>query len=452
MPNISKKINRIMIAGTNSGCGKTTITCAILKALVNKGIKVASYKCGPDYIDPMFHSEILGTNSSNIDFFLTGEREAAYLFAKNSQGAELSLVEGVMGFYDGMGGNTLTGSSYEISEKLAVPVVLIVDCKGASYSVAAMIKGYLDFYPNNIKAVILNQVSKTMFPIYKEFLENKLPVKVLGCMPKEPKAVLESRHLGLVTAKELESLEEKMELLAQRAEEHIDLETLLALAESAEPLCYEEIKISKLSEVKIAVAKDKAFCFYYEDSLKLLALLGAELINFSPLSDKSLPPDIDGLILGGGYPELYTEQLSNNTLMLNSIRKASKMGLPIYAECGGYMYLGREISGCPMAGVIDMSCEMTEKLQNFGYITLTAKQDTLLLKNKEQVKAHEFHYSVSDNKEHALTALKASGKSWEAGYSSASVFALYPHIHFWGNRDMAECFIKKCENFRNNKT
>lgn len=446
-----EKINRIMIAGTNSGCGKTTITCALIKAVMKQGIKTASFKCGPDYIDPMFHSEIIGVSSRNIDLFLCGEKPARYLFADKSKGHDISIIEGVMGFYDGMGGNTSRNSSYEISERFDIPVVLVVNCKGISLSVVALIKGYLDFYPNNIKAVVLNQVSKTIYPTYKAMIEEQLKIKVLGFMPKEPKAMLESRHLGLVTAGELDDLQDKLELLACNAAECIDIQGFLDLAKSAEPFCYESIELKPQSEVNIAVAKDKAFCFYYEDSLSLLTRLGARLIPFSPLSDEKLPEDIDGLILGGGYPELYLEQLSNNKTMRDSIYKASIEGLPIYAECGGYMYLGRKIMDYPMVGVIDMCCEMTNRLQNFGYVTLTADRDTLLLEKDGQTPAHEFHYSVSDNKEHVLSANKPNGRSWKGGYSTNNIFALYPHIHFWGDIHMAQQWIKKCEEYRNSK-
>lgn len=447
----TQNINRIMIAGTNSGCGKTTITCAILKAMLNQGRKVASFKCGPDYIDPMFHSEIIGAKSSNIDMFLCGEQSTRYLFASNSIESDLSIVEGVMGFYDGMGGNTCENSSFEVSNQLDIPVVLVVGCKGASLSVVAMIKGYLDFYPNKIKAVILNQVSKAMYPTYKEMIEDHLKIKVLGFMPQEPKAALESRHLGLVTAGELNSLQEKLELLAQHASESIDLQGFLDLATEAEPFEYEEIPIKPLSEVMIAIAKDKAFCFYYEDSLRLLEGLGARFIPFSPLTDKALPPDIHGLILGGGYPELYLEQLSDNVTMRDSIKRACKNGLPVFAECGGYMYLGNKIMDFPMVGLIDMCCEMTKRLQNFGYVTLTARQNTLLMNQSEEIHAHEFHYSISNQKKHVLNVRKKSGKTWEGGYSSDHIFALYPHIHFWGNVDLAKRLIRKCEDYRDER-
>lgn len=451
MPN--KSINRIMIAGTSSGCGKTTVTCAVLKTLMNKGLKVASFKCGPDYIDPMFHSEIIGVKSRNIDLFLCEDNPSKYLFATNSAGFDISVVEGVMGFYDGIGGNTNTNSSCDISNTLAIPVILVVNCRGASLSVVATIKGFIDLYDNHIKAVILNNVSRQMYPLYKNMIEEKLKISVLGYLPYLSNAAFESRHLGLVTAQEINSLREKVDLLAEVARETVDLEALIKTAHSREPVHYEEINIEKRAPVRIAVAKDNAFCFYYEDNFDLLKKLGAELIDFSPLHDNKLPPNIDGLIIGGGYPELYLKKLSANQSMLISIKEACQKGLPVYAECGGYIYLGKSMKNndldYPLVGAIDMSSEMTDKLQNFGYITLTANKDTLFLKNGENVPAHEFHYSKSNKLHGALNAQKSTGRSWHAGYCEHNIFAGYPHIHFWANISLAKRFVTKCAAYKN---
>ena len=450
---LNKTIKRIMIAGTNSGCGKTTVTCAVLKSLLNKGLKVAAFKCGPDYIDPMFHSEIIGVKSRNIDLFLCGNNPSKYLFVKNSEDFDISVVEGVMGFYDGLSENTSQNSSCDISNKLDIPVILVVSYEGASLSVVAMIKGYLEFLENNIRAVILNNVSKPLYPFYKKMIEGHVNIRVLGYMPNEPKAALESRHLGLVTAQEVNSLNEKVDLLAKIANETIELDELLKIADATPPLQYEEIIIERHASVKIAVARDKAFCFYYEDNLDLLSKYGAELISFSPLEDKELPENIDGLILGGGYPELYLQKLSENKSMLTSINDACSKGLPVYAECGGYMYLGKSIAASdgkyPMAGVIDMNSVMTDMLQNFGYITLAAKEDTMFLKSGENVPAHEFHYSKSDKQFDVLHAQKSNGKSWNAGYCENRVFAGYPHIHFWADINLAKRFIAKCKEYKN---
>ncbi len=451
----SKNLNRIMIAGTNSGCGKTTITCALLKALKNRGLSVASFKCGPDYIDPMFHSEIIGAKSRNIDIFLCGEKTSRYLMAKNSEDSDLSVVEGVMGFYDGIGGKSEIYSSCDISNRMEIPVILVVDCSGAALSVVAMIKGYLELFKNRIVGVILNKTSKHMYELYKQMIEAHLSIKLLGFMPKEAGVKLESRHLGLVTASEVTELKAKTEFLAKIAEENIDIDEIITIARQTQPFYYEGIEIEKKSPVRIAVARDKAFCFYYEDNLELLRQMRAELVFFSPLEDFKLPSDVDGIILGGGYPELYAKALSENILMHESIRDAAKDGMPVFAECGGFMYLGKSISNgseCyPMVSLIDMNCKMTDKLQPFGYVTLIAKEDNLLMDKGQGIPAHEFHYSSSNLKTGSLYAKKNNGRGWCAGYSENNIFAGYPHIHFWSDMHLAGKFLNKCFEYKEKK-
>ncbi|NLY46677.1 MAG: cobyrinate a,c-diamide synthase, partial [Tissierella sp.] len=342
------KFNRFMIAGTGSGCGKTTMICAVMKGLLNKGLKVNSFKSGPDYIDPMFHSKITGTKSRNLDMFLCGENVVKQLFAENSKDCDISIVEGVMGFYDGLGMDTTDYSSNDLSNKTNTPVVLVVNARGMALSLVALIKGFIEFNENQIKGILLNGVSPAMFPRYKEMIEKQLDIKVLGFMPNLPEAAIESRHLGLITADEIEDLRHKIDILGENAAKYIDLEALKEIASSSPEIEYEKISIEKVGSTRIAIAKDNAFCFYYEDNLDLLKKLGVELIPFSPLKDKSLPKDIDGIIIGGGYPELYTDKLSNNTSMLESIRAAYNNKLPIYAESGGFMYLGSTIEGHTM--------------------------------------------------------------------------------------------------------
>ncbi|TYQ12746.1 UNVERIFIED_CONTAM: cobyrinic acid a,c-diamide synthase [Acetivibrio alkalicellulosi] len=444
--------SRIMIAGTNSGCGKTTITCALLRALINRGLKTAAFKCGPDYIDPMFHTEIIGAKSRNLDMFLCGEQVTKYLLKKNSENADISIIEGVMGYYDGLGFDNTLYSSCDFSNKTSTPVILAVNCLGMSLSVVALIKGYLEFYENQIVAVILNNISEGMYLKYKDSIERHLNIKVLGFMPRQKEAVLESRHLGLVTAEEVVALDEKIELLAKMAQKYIDLDAIISLAKSALPLVCEEVIIVKQNPVKIAFARDKAFCFYYEDSLELLRQMGAMLIPFSPLEDGVLPEGIDGLILGGGYPELYLEKLSKNTSMLNSIKDSVINGLPTYAECGGFMYLGKTITiddrKYKMVGAIDTNSILTKKLQNFGYIHIKAYEDNMFCNKGEGINAHEFHYSSSDNNGKTFKALKSSGKSWDGIFATDTIYAGYPHLHLWGNIDFAKRFLKRCWDFR----
>ncbi len=439
---------RVMIAGTNSGCGKTSVVCALLQAFQKKGVKVNAFKCGPDYIDPMFHSKIIGIAARNVDYFLCGDA-ASDCFKTNASGAQLSIIEGVMGYYDGIAGTSPENSTHDIAMRLKIPTILVVDCKGAMLSVAATVKGFCSLYENNIIGVILNNVSSAMLPLYKEIIELHTDVQVLGCLPTERTAVIKSRHLGLVTAQEIKNLQQKIDKLAELASEHIDLDGIFEIAKSAQALNAPNENKKQVSTVKIAVAKDEAFCFYYEDSLDVLKSFGAEIVYFSPLKDSALPMGVGGVFLGGGYPELYLEKLSENKTMLNSIRDAHENSMPIYAECGGFMYLGSSIGGFKMCDVIKMESVMTEKLQNFGYVKLSADEDSVLIKKGEEVSAHEFHYSTCNLKENekALTAIKKSGKKWRAAYIKQNLFALYPHIHFAGCPNVAKRFVAACENY-----
>ena len=440
---------RVMIAGTGSGCGKTTVSCGILRALINRNIEAAAFKCGPDYIDPMFHTEIIGTKSRNLDAFLCGENAVKYLFAKNSEMTQVSVVEGVMGFYDGLGDDE-SYSSHAISKLTGTPVVLVVNGKGMSLSIAAMIKGYADFMPNNIKGIIINAVSPAIYPMYKRMIEEHTHLKVLGFLPKLPEAMLESRHLGLVTASEIENLQQKLSLLADNVEKYIDIDGLMELAESALPMEYESIDVNEKYSCNIAVAKDLAFCFYYQDSLELLEKMGAKLLFFSPLHDKGLPQNISGLILGGGYPELYAKELSQNKSMLMDIKRAVNEGIPTYAECGGFMYLQQAIidangNSNPMVGALEGYSTLQNKLSRFGYTTLTAKEDNLFCLRGESINAHEFHYSDSDNNGCSFEGVKPNwGKKCDCIFATDTLIAGYPHMHFYGNIDFAKKFVQKC--------
>ena len=443
-----KRVPRILIAGTNSGCGKTTVVCALLQALVNRSLRVGAFKCGPDYIDPMFHSRIIGAKSSNLDLFFFEENTAKYLLARNSSDCDVGIIEGVMGYYDGMGLTGTKASSYEVAQVTDTPTVLVVNAKGASLSVLATIHGFLTFCPNSrIQGVILNQCSPMTYgTLAKEILKRfDGKVQPLGYLPKMEDCSLESRHLGLVTAAEVEGLKEKMMMLAEQAEKTIDIDALLRLAGSANDLVYEPVVLQKYeTPVRIAVAKDKAFCFYYDDSLQALLDMGAELVEFSPLMDTALPEDIHGLYLGGGYPELYAEQLSNNKSMLQSIRTALENSLPCIAECGGFMYLTQSVAGVPMVGVLPGECFDTRKLTRFGYVTLKAKADNLLCKAGEEIRGHEFHHWDVKEPGNGFTASKSSGKSWDCVVATDYLYAGYPHFHFYANPAFAKGFYETC--------
>ena len=445
-------IPRLLFAAPRSGSGKTTVVCAVLRALLNRKQRVTAFKSGPDYIDPMFHSKVIGAKSLNLDLFLTGPENVKRLLAKNSKDSGVAILEGAMGFYDGMG-KTAEASAYDLARTVKAPVVLIINGKGAALSLAALVKGFKDFRgDSNIQGVILNNVKKMTYLFYKDVIEKETGVKVCGYFPHLPECNLESRHLGLVTAGEIGTLERIVARLAEQAEESIDLEKLMALAQTAEPLEYEPLDIAPLGKVKIAVAQDKAFCFYYQDSLDLLAMLGAEIIPFSPLQDSALP-ECDGVFLGGGYPELYAKQLSENTALLTELREKLAAGLPCYAECGGFMYLmeGYRDDGIvyPWAGAVKGHCWMTDRLVRFGYVNMTANTDNVLCKAGDSIHAHEFHYSDSDQNGTSFTVQKA-GKTlaWPAAQANGTLYAGYPHLHLWGNIGFAENFVKACICYR----
>ena len=445
-------IPRLLFAAPQSGSGKTTVVCAVLRALLNKKLRVTAFKSGPDYIDPMFHSKVIGAKSRNLDLFLTGPENVKRLLAKNCKDSDVAILEGAMGFYDGMG-KTTEASAYDLARTVKAPVVLIINGKGAAVSMAALVKGFKEFRrDSNVQGVILNNVKKMTYLFYKDVIEKETGVKVCGYFPHLPECNLESRHLGLVTAEEIGALEAIVTRLAGQAEESLDLEGLLALARTAAPLEFEPLDIKPLGKARIAVAQDKAFCFYYQDSLDLLVMLGAEIIPFSPLQDAGLP-ECDGVFLGGGYPELYAKQLSENTALLTDLREKLAAGLPCYAECGGFMYLMegyRENDVVyPWVGAVRGNCWMTDKLVRFGYVKMTANTENLLCKAGDSIHAHEFHYSDSDQNGNVFTVQKA-GKtvSWPAAQANGSLYAGYPHLDLWGNIGFAENFVKACIRYR----
>ena len=453
---VKMEIPRLLFAAPQSGSGKTTVVCAVLRTLLGKKLRVTAFKSGPDYIDPMFHSKVIGAKSRNLDLFLTGPENVKRLLAKNSEGSDVAILEGAMGFYDGMG-KTTEASAYDLARTVKAPVVLIINGKGAAVSMAALVKGFKVFRADsNIQGIILNNVKQMTYLFYKDVIEKETGVKVLGYFPHLPECNLESRHLGLVTAEEIGTLETIVERLAAQAGESIDLEGLMALAQTAEPLEYEPLAIHPVGKVKIAVARDKAFCFYYQDSLDLLAMLGAEIIPFSPLQDTELP-ECDGVFLGGGYPELYAKQLSENTLLLAALREKLSAGLPCYAECGGFMYLMegyREHDEVyPWVGAVHGNCWMTDKLVRFGYVNMTANTDNVLCKAGDSIHAHEFHYSDSDQNGTAFTAQKAGkAAAWPAAQANDTLYAGYPHLHLWGNIGFAENFVQACVRYKREKS
>ncbi len=448
-------MNRLLFGAPSSGGGKTTVVCGILKALIDRGEKPLAFKCGPDYIDPMFHSEIIGAMSRNLDLFFMGSDVSKQLLAENSKKGTISIIEGVMGYYDGIAMSDKS-SAFDLATETETPVVFIADARGRALSVAALINGFVSFRQNsNIKGVILNRISPMMYDRLKETIETECGIKVYGFLPNCPEATLESRHLGLVTAAEVDNLKEKVAKLGELVEKYVDLDGLLELSKTANPLEIPSQILPKplKKKVKIAVAKDKAFCFYYADSLELMEKLGAEIVEFSPLNDEKLPENISGLYLGGGYPEVYSKALSDNKTMLENIKKAIENELPTIAECGGFMYLHEEMEGSDgvvyeMVGAVSGKAFKTEKLQRFGYITLKSTKNGLLGNTDFTMPGHEFHYWDSTNNGSDFKAEKPlSNRTWDCAHMCDTLYAGFPHFHFCACPEACKNFLISCEKY-----
>lgn len=450
--NKQRKVPRILLGAAASGSGKTLITCGLLQALKNRKLQVTSFKCGPDYIDPMFHSRVIGTKSRNLDSFFADEDTVRYLLEKNARDCEISVIEGVMGYYDGLAGISAKASAYDVAKITKTPAVLIVNAKGMSLSAAAFIKGFVEYQEDSqIRGVILNQVSSMMYPRLKQIIEEELSIKVYGYVPVVKDCVLESRHLGLVMPEEIVDLQQKLMELAEILEKSVDIDGLLELAEHAEELPVQESPVAYHTgrKIRIALAKDEAFCFFYQDNLELLEEMGAELVPFSPIHDKKLPEHIDGMLFHGGYPELYAKKLSENKEMLAAVCAAVQTGIPYMAECGGFMYLHQEMEDMeehswPMAGVIHGKSWRTPRLTRFGYITL--EDGTCFGEHVGAIRAHEFHYFDSDCCGEAYTAKKPlSSRSWKCIHSDGQGMSGFPHMYYYSNLRVPEQFLRACE-------
>ena len=431
--------SRLLLCAAASGSGKTTVTCALLRALTAAVEGPTAFKSGPDYIDPMFHSHITGRASHNLDLFLLGEAGARGLLA--ALGGSLAVIEGAMGCFDGIAMSD-EASAYHLARATATPAVLIVDGRGQALSAAAVVKGVKDFRPDfPLRGVIFNRVPPMYYPRLKEAVERETGLRAYGFLPRRPDCGLESRHLGLVTAQEMADLDAKLDILGDLARKHLDIPGLLALAETAPPLeAGPGLSLPPVAgRPRIAVARDRAFCFYYDAALRLLEALGAEIAAFSPLTDTTLPKGTTGLYLGGGYPELYARELAENTALLASVREAVRGGLPTVAECGGFLYLHRTLGDADgrndwrMADVFPAAAANTGKLSRFGYVTLTARRGGLLCGAGETLRGHEFHYWDSTAPGGDFSARKPrSERGWDCGHHTRTLYAGFPHLHFCG--------------------
>ena len=444
---------QFLLAAPRSGSGKTTMTCALLMALKRRGCAPCAFKSGPDYIDPMFHRAVLGVESRSLDLFFSAPETVRALYAKGAAGHGAAVCEGAMGFYDGLGGVSDRASAWHLADTLGLPVLLVAEPKGQSLTLAAELKGLVNFRtPSHIAGILLNNCTARMHALLAPMLEEETGLPVLGFLPKLPEAVIGSRHLGLYTAAEVENLQQKLALLADAVEEHIDWPRLLALCEK-EPPALPEKAPQPSARVRIAVAQDEAFCFIYAETLEAFRDAGAEVVFFSPLRDTALPENIGGLYLPGGYPELHARELSGNTSLLREIKQKIESGLPTAAECGGFLYLGQSLTDAegqswPMAGVLPGEAKDAGRLVRFGYATLSADSDSLLFRAGESVPIHEFHHWDSTANGTALAAKKpVGGAAWRCGFVNEHFYAGFPHL-YWAGTPLPQRFAAAAENYR----
>ena len=465
------KLPRLMIAGSGSGCGKTTITCGLLRLLQRKGLRPSSFKCGPDYIDPLYHREVLGINSRNLDSFFSSESQLRENLCRGFRNGDIAVIEGVMGYYDGLGMTTRT-SCAEIADLTHTPVLLVLDAAGRSSSVLAELQGFLNYREEGrwIAGVIFNRLS----PMLYEDLDSEaaaMGVKPCGYLKRDDSHRFESRHLGLTLPEERDDFQEEVDTLADRLAQTIDMEAVISLAKTAEDieeqtgdsLAGDNIKIrtgsmpaagSAAAAPRIALARDAAFCFYYTENTEYLESLGCRIIPFSPLRDTRIP-DCDGLILSGGYPELYARQLSENRPMLESVRKAVLAGLPTIAECGGYLCLHEELTDAdgnryPMAGIIPAKCHFAGFQRQFGYVTMTTLRDGVFGKEGTSCRGHEFHYYVSDSHRQDVLCEKPDGRrKWRGGMVNDSLYAGFTHLWLPSGPEAVRGFLYACRKGRN---
>ncbi len=443
-----------MVAAPSSGSGKTAVTCALLALLARRGLAPCAFKCGPDYIDPMFHRSVLGVESHNVDLFFSSESFLRQHYARHCAGHRAVVCEGVMGFYDGVGGTTSQASAWHVAHTLDVPVLLVIRPRGASLTLAAQIRGLCAFREQSyIRGLFLNDCSPMLYRSLAPMLEKETGLPVLGYLPHREEAAFESRHLGLYTAGEIRDLQQRISLLADLLEQNLDFTRFSSLFCTPEPVT-DSISQEVPAITRLAIASDQAFCFCYEETKEALRAAGAELVPFSPLTDTQLPENIGGLYLPGGYPELYANELAKNDPMLYAIRKAVENGMPTVAECGGFLYLGQHLEGSdgvsyPMAGVLPGDGVRKEKLTRFGYAFLTSQSDSLLFSAGEQIPVHEFHYWDSTENGAAFLAQKpVTGRSWSCGFATPTLYAGFPHLYGAGHPQWVRRFTHAASEYQ----
>ncbi len=449
---------RLLIAAPHSGSGKTMITCGLLQAMAKRQKNIKAYKCGPDYIDPLFHKRVLGIPSKNLDLYFTDETMTKALFLADRD-RDLAIVEGVMGLYDGLGGTEETASAYHLAKTLQMPILLVVDVHGMGRSVLAEIMGFLAMDEKHlIQGVLLNRCSASFYDKLAPLIEKHIDIPVVGYFPIRKDLQFQSRHLGLQLPDEIEGIKHTLQSIAEQMEASVDLDRILQLAEDAPLLSMDEKLYTQMlqkqksskAQVKIGVAHDEAFCFYYEDNLRMLEHAGAQLCFFSPLRDTCLPEGIQGMVLGGGYPELYAKELAENTVMCEAICEALQSGMPALAECGGFMYLHdtietQEKEKYPMVGYLHGTCAYTGHLVRFGYVGIQEKKP-LFLPEKTEIRGHEFHYFDSTQNGGDCVATKpVDGRQWDCIHASENQFLGFAHLYYPSNPAFVEHFIGQCK-------
>ncbi|MGN0775391.1 MAG: cobyrinate a,c-diamide synthase [Candidatus Ventricola sp.] len=431
-------MNRILIAGTGSGCGKTTASLLLMALLREHGLRVAPYKVGPDYIDPGFHRAVCGRPSHNLDTFLMEREDILSLLHAD---ADVAVIEGVMGYYDGLDARTLRCSTWEMARLTRTPVLLVVDASGGAASVAAQVKGFMTLREDSgLAGVLVNRVSGAgHYARVSEAVRLYTGLPCVGYIPKNTRLDFPSRHLGLIPADETPDAVQRIRQAAGALRETVDVPLLLQLMQQAPELPQGRREVARLDRpFRLAVARDEAFSFYYQANLNLLERMGMNLVYFSPLCDAALPVGVDGLYLGGGFPEVFARTLSDNQAMRESVREALEGGLPCYAECGGLLYLSQEIDGVPMVGFLPARCRMTERLQRFGYVQVEDRTGLCF-------PAHEFHHAAAeplDGARMAYTVRKAGApqKTWACGFERKRTLAAFAHAHFLSHPELVRRF------------
>ncbi len=466
-----------VIGATGSNTGKTTISLAILAYLKQQGYRVAPFKVGPDFIDPGHHTKIAGRTSYNLDSWMLSNSYNQRLFEAKASDCDIAVVEGVMGLFDGYDGLSEAGSTAQMAKWLNLPVILIVSAKGKARSAAAIVKGFETFDSElNIAGVIFSQTgSPRHYDYLKKAVEQSCTTRCLGFMPRNDSIVMPERHLGLVTAEELDVKPEVLSTLTSMVHNHIDMDALISSLDPYEskekktrvPHDLSSIDISKKISMgdkspTIAVAKDKAFCFYYPDNIEVLKQRGARVVEFSPLNGDTLPQNVDGVYFGGGYPEIFASKLTENKPLLKQIKSLSDKGMPIYAECGGFMFLCDQMSGMDesfsytMSGCFDFKVQMSKKIRSLGYREITLTQDTIIGNKGDVLRGHEFHYSSLKNPETNIENVyhvtsRAGQDIFLKGYQKNNTLGSYLHVHFGSNENCAKSLVASCLTYKQAK-